>query len=185
MSAIIKKNSQGYNYKYTDLAETHRYLEESGQSYYQEIDVVEGIDYIVTICLDSSGKEIGRCRGCRVPVVTGKGNPAQEAGCSLTYARRYSLWMAYGLATADDDGAALNTVKPDKKATRKATDKQSCIADPFDRKAGVNAVKRLLDIGDLQLSDVQSEVRKYGVEKMQDLPLDSFVKCVTTLTGRA
>jgi hypothetical protein len=49
----------------------------------------------------------------------------------------------------------------------------------------VDAVKRLLDIGDLQLSEVQSEVRKYGVEKMQDLPLDSFVKCVATLTGRA
>jgi 5-carboxymethyl-2-hydroxymuconate isomerase len=46
----------------------------------------------------------------------------------------------------------------------------------------VDAVKHLLDKGMLTLADVQSEVRRYGAEKMADLPHDAFVKCVATLT---
>jgi hypothetical protein len=50
------------------------------------------------------------------------------------------------------------------------------------RQAGVEAVKHLLDAGTLQLSEVQSEVRRYGGEKILDLPPDAFVRCVATLT---
>ena len=46
----------------------------------------------------------------------------------------------------------------------------------------MDAVKRLLDTGVLKLSDVQNEVRRYGAEKMLDLPPDAFVRCVATLT---
>jgi hypothetical protein len=172
----IRKNSKGYNYKYADLAETHRYLDEIGERYYQEIETVDGEDYVITHCLDASGKEIRKCRGCRVTkgslAEKGKGNPAQEAGSALTYARRYSLWLAYGLATADDDGAALNP----KSTAPKARD------NVLDRQAGMDRIKQLLDTGKLQLSEVQSEVRKYGATKMQDLPPDAFVKCLATLT---
>ena len=174
----IRKTSKGYNYTYADLAETHRYLEESGERYYQEIEVVNDTDYIVTVCTDSTGKELRRCRGCRIPPITGKGNPAQEAGSALTYARRYSLWMAFGLATSDDDGETLHP-RPDKKAVK--PDKP-CKVREFDRQTGVDAVKRLIDKGTLQLSEVQAEVRKYGVEKMQELSHDDFRKCVTALT---
>ena len=184
MTATIRKNSQGYGYRYSDLSEIHRYLEEVGESYYQEIESVDGEDYVITHIFDASGKEIRKCRGCRVVKTSGK-NPAQDYGSSLTYSRRYSLLLAFGLATADDDGAAL-TVKPKvAKPERKAMDKQTSNADPFDRKSGMDTVKRMIDTGVLQLSDVQNEVRKYGVAKMQDLPLDAFVRCVATLTKGA
>jgi hypothetical protein len=49
----------------------------------------------------------------------------------------------------------------------------------------MDAVKQMLDAGALQLSDVKNEVRKYGADKMQDLRLDDFVKCVATLTKGA
>ena len=198
MTNIIKKNSQGFNYKYADLAETHRYLDESGQRYYQEIEVVDGHDYITTICLDELGKELRRCRGCRIPAITGKGNLAQEAGSAITYARRYSLWMAFGLATADDDAATLDPVEPKvvrrkksmerpKADTPKATPRamgaktMRSMDKPY-RQAGVQAVKDLLDSGALELSEVQSEVRKYGADKMLDLSPDAFVRCVANLT---
>ena len=126
MTATLKRNGNGYGYKYTDLAEIHRYLESTGQSYFQEIESVDGEDYIVTHCLDESGKEIRKNRGCRVVKVSGK-NPAQDYGSALTYARRYSLLMAYGLATSDDDAASLTPVKP-RAVKPKATDK------PMDRK---------------------------------------------------
>jgi hypothetical protein len=95
--------------------------------------------------------------------------------------------MAYGLATADDDGASLTRDNPDKKAVkpdRKALDtpKVTPSMDKPYRQAGIDAVKQLIEQGDLQLAEVQSEVRKYGADRMQDLPADAFVRCVATLT---
>lgn len=113
MANNITKNKSGYGYKYADLAKTNEYLESIGISYYQYIETDErGIDYIITVPI-KDGKELPPRRGCRVAQATlsGKSNPAQEQGSALTYARRYSLWMAFGLATEDDDGAALTTKK--------------------------------------------------------------------------
>lgn len=106
----LKKKKDGYGYKYTDLAEIHNYLENINASYYQFIEPVDGVDYIYTVpTID--GKTLEPRRGCRVvqASLSGKSNPAQEQGSALTYARRYSLLMAFGLATTDDDAACLTT----------------------------------------------------------------------------
>ena len=176
----LRKNSQGYGYKYTDLAEIHRHMEEVGLRYYQEIETESGNDYVVTHIIDDTDKEIRKCRGCQVVKTSGK-NPAQEYGSALTYARRYSLLLAFGLATADDDGETLNP-RPEKKVVKPEKKVQPCKVQAFDRQAGVDAVKRLLAKGELQLADVQAEVRKYGAAKMQELSHDDFRKCVATLT---
>ena len=174
----IRKNSQGYGYKYTDLAEIHRHMEEVGMSYYQEIETLDGEDYIITHILDATDKVIRKCRGCRVVKVSGK-NPAQDYGSALTYARRYSLLLAFGLATSDDDGATL-TAKP--RATKTTKPTKPCKVEALNREACIATVKRLVDAGDLKLADVQREVWKYGVEKMHELSHDDFVACIDTLT---
>ena len=187
MISTIRKNSQGYGYRYTDLAEIHRHMEEVDLRYYQEIETVDGEDFIITHILDTSDKLIRKCRGCRVVKVSGK-NPAQDYGSALTYARRYSLLLAFGLATADDDAAVL-TVEPKSVCrNRKSVEKPRAIPKSTKsegkeyRKAGVEAVKHLIDTGALQLSEVQNEVRRYGAERMLDLPPDAFVRCVASLT---
>ena len=103
----IAKTKEGYGYKYTELAEINKYCENNGITYYQEVDTcdVNGKDYIVTYITEDG--ETKAHRGCQVVEARLQGikNPVQEYGSSLTYCRRYSLLMALGLSTEDDDGA--------------------------------------------------------------------------------
>lgn len=116
----LKKNANGYNYQYTDLAEIHKYLEENGLNYYQFIKINEqGVEQVFTKRSDIDEP----IPGCKVPQATlqGKSNPAQEYGSALTYARRYSLLMAYGLATTDDDAESLTVSGESMKSKSRST----------------------------------------------------------------
>ena len=115
MGNTLFKNTQGYGYKYTDISEIHKWLEENSIEYYQYIEPIDGNDYIYTVPI-INGEEMPPRRGCRVIIATlgGKTNPAQEQGSGITYARRYSLLMAFGLATTDDDAACMTREKESK-----------------------------------------------------------------------
>lgn len=108
----VKKNATAntgkFAYSYTDLAAIHEELEKQGTTYYQyiEYDKDADADYIYTVIVSEEGKESTPRRGCRV-VLGANPNPAQAQGSGLTYARRYSLLMALGWATEDDDGAGV------------------------------------------------------------------------------
>lgn len=116
----IRKNKEGYGYKYTELADINKYCENNNIEYYQETETcdINGEDYIITY-VSEDGKEYQKHRGCKIvdAVLSGIKNPVQEYGSSLTYCRRYSLLMALGLATEDDDAKSLNGASKSKKDT--------------------------------------------------------------------
>lgn len=91
------------------MAQIHEWLEANGFTYYQYTERIDGDDYIITVPI-IGGKEQPARRGCRIVDATliGIKNPAQEQGSAITYARRYSLLMAFGLATEDDDAKSLS-----------------------------------------------------------------------------
>lgn len=113
MKSTIAKKTEGYGYKYTELADINKYCEDNNIKYWQEIETSEinQKDYIITY-VDKDGK-VEKHRGCQIveAVLQGIKNPVQEYGSSLTYCRRYSLLMALGLATEDDDGATFTQKK--------------------------------------------------------------------------
>lgn len=129
---ILKKNAKGYGYNYTDLSAIHEYLEENNFRYYQYIEVIDCNDYIMTVKINEKGEESKAIRGCRVVQATnggGKSNPAQEQGSALTYARRYSLLLAYGLSTTDDDAQCLTKTKTNAPTRRPDEEFFQAIAD--------------------------------------------------------
>ena len=111
--SVQTKSGRGYSYKYTDLAQIHEYLESKNWTYEATIKRVEGDDYMFITKIDEKGEKSEPMQEAKIPKVqlSDRSNPAQEYGSALTYARRYSLLMAYGLATEDDDASSLNRPK--------------------------------------------------------------------------
>jgi hypothetical protein len=117
---VETKKGGTYSYRYTELADINEYIESINETYYQFIDRIGDDDYIMTV-RQKDGKNSEPIRGCRIVQASlqDTSNPAQEQGSALTYARRYSLLMAYGLATEDDDAQSLSREKEDTKMETK------------------------------------------------------------------
>lgn len=139
MGNTVGKNATGFNYRYTDIAEIHNWLEENCLHYYQYVEPIDGNDYIYTVPIINGETQEPR-RGCRIvsAPLSGKSNPAQEQGAAITYARRYSLLMAFGLATTDDDAECLSRPKDDIEnqkinPTKAKSLESKCIEDKVDK----------------------------------------------------
>jgi len=165
----LKKLKKGFSYKYTELAQINEYCEENDIDYYQEIETCElnQKDYIVTFVKNIGGEYV-KHRGCQIvdSVLSGIKNPVQEYGSSITYCRRYSLLMALGLATEDDDAQVFT--KQNKATGENQDDKLRLLAELED-----------LLMGDDE--DREKIYNRYGVKTTRDLNLDQLQVCVNLL----
>lgn len=181
MAGTVTKNKTAdtgkYSYKYVDIAQIHEYLENVGMRYYQYINRIDGDDYVFTVPIDSEGNKQDPIQGARVVDATliGVNNPAQQQGSALTYARRYSLLMAFGLATEDDDAQSLSKPKTEYKKPQKkeiGEDKakylyqlicQMDAQDPIEERVRkVCAANKVNSLAELSESKYETLVNKLG-----------------------
>lgn len=165
METKVTKNKTGYGYKYTDLAQIHNYLEENNMRYIQKTERIESDDYIFTKRYIDGKWEDEWIQGCRVvqAILSGKSNPAQEQGSALTYARRYSLLMAFGLATEDDDAESLTEKK------RVEELREAKINDAM-HTALIKAIENK-GITDMEVSEI---IRKYGYSVTSEIKMKDY-----------
>jgi len=110
-----RKDSENSAYKgnkYADLASVCAAIQDalldSGLAYYQVAHERDKSAAIETIITHASGEWLS-CGVMAVPVDRAS---AHGFGSALTYARRYSLSAAFGVAPEDDDGNAANKATP-------------------------------------------------------------------------
>jgi hypothetical protein len=118
--ALKDKNNPHFKSKYADLGACIEAVEpallDNGIAFIQEtFEDASGVT-VETVFLHESGEE-RRCGKLHVPAAK---NDPQGFGSALTYARRYSLMAACGIAPEDDDGNAATKAKAQDEARRAA-----------------------------------------------------------------
>ena len=173
--------------KYADLASVMDAIDQviklHDLAYFQKFHDHEGGIAIETIILHSSGEKLSNGI-LRVPAVK---QDAQGYGSAITYARRYSLQTAFGIAPEDDDGNAAVDAK-NKDIEKKALEKAKSDASSASKISGhVNGwVTKMVD-------DVGSSVELcrgwwdlFGAEVVEDCGKESSekVRAAWVATGK-
>lgn len=99
---------------------------------------------------------------------------AQGYGSALTYARRYSLMAAAGIAPEDDDGNAA-TARPSPPPVQRK-------ADP---KVGADELKTITELANKTNTDLSAIAKAYGIPSINDLPLSKTAEVVARLQKKA
>lgn len=101
-------------------------------------------------------------------------NDAQGYGSALTYARRYSLMAACGIAPEDDDGNAAAASAP----------KAKPVAAPV-KTLGTNEIQTIKTLAERVGTDVAVIAKAYGVADLADIPLAKTQEIITRLQNKA
>ena len=113
-SAKVEMKGGGhYSYSYADLGDVltavRPVLKKHGLAVLQDVTSPgSGVVAVATIIVHTSG-----ARDVYGPLVMPAGGTPQALGSAITYARRYALLAALGIATEDDDGQAAAKPAPE------------------------------------------------------------------------
>ena len=166
-AALKTATNPHFKSKYADLASCVEAvisaLNNNGIGLTQFIHESESGVTVETVFLHESG-EVLTSGQLNVPVIK---NDAQGYGSALTYARRYSLMAACGIAPEDDDGNAASKAAPRPAAAKSIAQDMFDNLDPSTQEDLRNYAMEAISIGTIK-NDIPG-----SYEYLQSLKLDS------------
>lgn len=153
--ALKDKTNPAFRSKYADLGACLEAVDDAllnnGIAVYQEtFDDASGVT-VETVFLHESG-EIIRCGKLHVPA--SKQDP-QGYGSALTYARRYSLMAACGIAPEDDDGNAASKPVPKSAETALSAKEMDELGLAIHECADIDGLTKIYKSAALKASEAQ------------------------------
>lgn len=145
--AVKDKTNPHFRSKYADLGNVVDAIRPAisgcGLSFAQIVIDIENRAAIETIILHESGEWLS-CGVVSVPVSKAD---AQGFGSAMTYARRYGLSAAFGVAPEDDDGNAASHAKP---STARPAPVETDHTPGFNETKWLNDFDRYHDVNELR-----------------------------------
>lgn len=174
-SALKTSSNPHFKSRYADLAACVEAvidsLNDNGIALIQQTHECDNGVIVETTFIHESGEVFSAGR-LHVPASK---HDAQGYGSALTYARRYSLMAAAGIAPEDDDGNAATARPPSASVvTRKA-----------DPKVGANELKAIAELAEKTGTDLSAIAKAYGIPSINDLPLTKTAEVVARLQKKA
>jgi hypothetical protein len=174
-SALKTSSNPHFKSRYADLAACVEAvidsLNDNGIALIQQTHECDNGVIVETTFIHESGEVFSAGR-LHVPASK---HDAQGYGSALTYARRYSLMAAAGIAPEDDDGNAATARPPSAPVvTRKA-----------DPKVGANELKAIAELAEKTGTDLSAIAKAYGIPSINDLPLTKTAEVVARLQKKA
>lgn len=162
--ALKDKTNPAFRSKYADLGACIDAVEDAllanDIAMMQETFLDDSGITVETVFLHTSGETI---RGGKLHVPAAKQDP-QGYGSALTYARRYSLMAACGIAAEDDDGNAASASRSPAKASHpKPAEK----AAPVDLMALLAALDAAADLAELKSTFAKAWTESNGNKSIQ------------------
>ena len=134
----LEKNAKGNRGSYADIGEVINNAKEAtkfGLSWWQGVTKADGSQVLRTIIFHTSGEQLPASDW---PLAVDDWTNAQKVGSASTYARRYGLNAALGLAVGvtDDDGFANGDIEDPPKTIKPAARDEGSALLPSDAAAG-------------------------------------------------
>jgi hypothetical protein len=112
-------------------------LSSNGLAFVQKLHTADGGVSVETVLIHESGQELS----CGTLFIPATKQDAQGYGSAISYAKRYSLQAALGIASEDDDGQAAVKTRPAPVQTVKVTIDMDAAVDEMSAQTSINALK--------------------------------------------
>lgn len=174
--ALKSSSNPHFKSRYADLAACVEAvidaLNENGIALVQKTDLCEDGAIVETTFVHESGEMLSAGK-LHVPASK---QDAQGYGSALTYARRYSLMAACGIAPEDDDGNAATSSAPQRVVQQRVT------AQAY---AGANEIAAITKLADAVGIHMDAICASYAIQSLDQLPLNKVGEVIARLQKKA